>query len=370
MFRLAFRNFFQNKIRLVISSGGVSLALLLILSLDAIFTGVEQQNTAFIDNSGANVIVSQEGVRNLHMASSSLDASVTNKVRALPGVEAVTPILYLSNMIVIGEDRNLAYIIGLPEDAEMGGPWEVAVGTSQPGTGEAVIDQNVAEQSGIGIGDQVEILGEELEVIGLSTGTANLVNSVAFISMDDFASLRGWQDTISFLFVKVSAGVEEKGVVQRVAKRLRDATVQTRQEFSRQERQVIKDMSTDVITMMNLIGFFIGLAVLSLTVYTATLSRRKEYGMLKALGARNSHLYGVVLAQALLSIVIGFGLGVAATLLLSTLIPRLGLNLRLQISNASLLKVSIVSILIAAFSAALPIHQIARLDPAMVFRGK
>jgi hypothetical protein len=39
MIRLAFRNLFQNKIRLVISVGWVALALLLILSLDAIFTG-------------------------------------------------------------------------------------------------------------------------------------------------------------------------------------------------------------------------------------------------------------------------------------------------------------------------------------------
>ena len=45
MIRLAFRNLFQNKARLVISVGGVSLALLLILSLDAVFTGVERQVT-------------------------------------------------------------------------------------------------------------------------------------------------------------------------------------------------------------------------------------------------------------------------------------------------------------------------------------
>ena len=60
MIRLAFRNLFQNKIRLVISVGGVALALLLILSLDAIFRGVEQRVTAYIDHSGADIWVSQE----------------------------------------------------------------------------------------------------------------------------------------------------------------------------------------------------------------------------------------------------------------------------------------------------------------------
>ena len=50
MIRLAFRNLFQNKTRLLISVGGVALALLLILALDAIFTGVERQPTANLDS--------------------------------------------------------------------------------------------------------------------------------------------------------------------------------------------------------------------------------------------------------------------------------------------------------------------------------
>jgi len=129
-------------------------------------------------------------------------------------------------------------------------------------------------------------------------------------------------------------------------------------------------MSTDVIAIMNLIGLLIGLAVMALTVYTATLARRAEYGVLKALGARNGQLYRAVLAQALLSVAIGLGVGVVFTLLLSVIISRLGLNLALEISAASLLKVSGVSLVIAAVSAVLPIRQIAGLDPAMVFRGK
>jgi hypothetical protein len=68
MTRLAFRNLFQNRVRLIISTGGVALALLLILALDAIFTGVEQRITAYIDYSGADIWVSQSDVFNMHMA--------------------------------------------------------------------------------------------------------------------------------------------------------------------------------------------------------------------------------------------------------------------------------------------------------------
>jgi hypothetical protein len=55
MMRLAFRNLFQSKMRLVISVGGVALALMLILSLDAIMAGIERQVTAYIDGAGADV---------------------------------------------------------------------------------------------------------------------------------------------------------------------------------------------------------------------------------------------------------------------------------------------------------------------------
>ena len=370
MMRLAFRNLFQNKARLVISVGGVSLALLLILSLDAIFSGVEQQITAYINYSGADIFVAQSSVRNMHMASSSLPVTLIEEVKVIPGVEAVTPILYLSNMVVIGDERNLAYILGLPEDALMGGAWQVSAGSAQPHPGEAIIDRNIAEKSNAGLGDEVEILGRKFKVAGLSEGTASLVNSVAFISLADFAALRGSADTISFLLIRVESGVDPTDVVEQIEEEVDGVTVQTREAFAAQESRVVKDMGTDVITIMNLVGFLIGLAVMALTVYTATLSRRKEFGVLKALGARNAHLYKAVLGQALFSVILGFGVGLGFSLLLSAVIPRLGSNLALVISWGSLLKVGSISMVIAGFSALLPIRQIAGLDPAMVFRGK
>lgn len=375
MSRLAFRNLFQNKIRLVISVGGVALAFLLILSLDAIFAGVERQITAYINHSGADLFVSQSNVRNMHMAASSLPVSIIERVKDVPGVSDVTPILYLTNMVVVGEERNLAYIIGLPEDAAMGGPWKVSAGRGDPRAGEAVIDRDVAEKSGVTVGDEIEILGRKFKLVGLSEGTASLVNSVAFISMSDFALLRGGLDTISFLLVRIKPGESPADMAARIEAQVdgelvRTVTAQTTADFAAQERRVVKDMSTDIVSIMNLVGFLIGLAVMALTVYTATLARRAEYGVLKALGARNGHLYRAVLMHALLSVAIGLGVGIAFTLLLSTIIPRLGSNLALEISAGSLLKVSGVSLVISAVSALLPIQQIAGLDPAMVFRGK
>lgn len=370
MVHLAYRNLFQNKIRLLISVGGVALALLLILVLDAIFTGSEQQLTAYMEYAGADVFVSQEGVRNLHMASSWLPASVIDEVNTIRGVESVTPILYQGSMMVSSEDRHPVYVIGLPPDPVVGKPWNVVEGIAVPKTGEAVIDHRIAQGAGLSLGSTVEIFGEPFEVVGLAEGTVNLVNSIAFISAEDFQQLRGNMPVVSFILVKVQASQLPENVAAQIEATVDGVTAQTNLAFAQAERQVVKDMGADVITIMNLVGFFVGLAVLSLTVYTATLSRRAEYGVLKALGARNGHLYCTVLTQALLSVASGLGVGLVLTLLLSAVLPRLGTSLVLVVSGASLLKVTGVSLLIAGLSAILPIRQIAGLDPVVVFRGK
>jgi putative ABC transport system permease protein len=370
MLRLAVLNLFQNRTRLLISVGGVALALTLILAFDAIFTGVEGRLALYIDRSGADVFMAQSGVRNLHMAASWLPATTVDQVRAVPGVASVTPILYVTDMITAGDDQYIAYVIGLPPDAVTGGPPRIVEGATRPRPGEAIIDRSIARRAGIGVGDRVTILAQELTVAGLTEGTTSLVNSVAFIAMDDFARMRPGEVVISFVLATVRPGESPEAVAARIEAGVDGVTAQTRRTFAAQERKLVKDMSADVIAIMNLVGFLIGLAVVALTVYTATLARRKEYGVIKALGARNSRLYRTVLAQAVVSVGIGFLLGLGLTLALTAVTPRVSEDLVLTVSGASLVKVGVLSVLIAGLSAVLPIRQIAGLDPAMVYRGR
>ena len=369
MLHLAWRNLLQNRARLAVSLGGVGLALTLILSFDAIVEGAQQRLTAYIDESGADLFVSQQGVRNMHMASSTLPASVVDEVRRVPGVEAATPILYVTSMVAAGDGRYLAYVIGLPTDATMGRPWQIVSGSPIPGPGEAIIDRTVADQAGVSVGDRVTVLGEELTVAGLADGTANIVNSIAFISFEDFARLRGGSPVVSYVLVKVAPGESPDAVSRRIEASVGGVTALTRDAFAREERQLVRDMMTDVISIMNLVGFSIGLSVVALTVYIATFARRAEFGVLKAVGAGNGHLYRVVIAQALLSVALGLAIGLAFTLTLTAVVPRAAPELTLAVSGSSVAKVAAVSLLIAGLSAILPIRQIAGLDPAIVFRG-
>ena len=365
---LARRNLGRNRVRLLASVSGVALALSLTLALDAIYAGVANQLTTYIDRSGADVWVAQSGVRNLHMVASSLPESVVGEVTAVDGVASVTPILEATDTISAGNERAIAYVVGLPADASMGGPWDIVEGRGQVGPGEIIVDRGFAAKAGVSIGDEVGVLGGEARIVGLSRGTASLLNSVAFVSFADFQAIRGNAPVISFALVRVDPDVAPEGVAAAIERLVPGVTAQSRTQFIAQERRIVTDMSAAVISIMSAVGFVVALTVVALTVYVATLARRREFGVLKALGAPNRVLYRVVLVQAVLSVAAGFAIGLAFTGLLAFGIVRTDLNLELAITAASLVKVGLFAAIVAGLAAILPTRQVAGVDPAVVFR--
>jgi putative ABC transport system permease protein len=368
MIRLAFRNLVQNKTRLLISVGGLALALTLVLFFDAVFTGAMVRLTLYIDRAGADVWVSQQGVQTMHMSSSALPAPVIDQVKAVPGVQEAMPVLYATDMIQAKGNAYVAYVFGLPRNASFGRPWGITEGTAMPGPGEVIIDHAIAASAGLRVGDRVGVLGREMTIAGLTSGTSSLMNSLAFVTFDDFAEAHGQGKVISFVLVKVKPGESPTAVAARIRQNVPGVTVQTRQQFAHEERKLVKDMSADIINIMNTAGFLTGLAVVALTVYIATIARRREYGVLKAIGTRNRSLYSIVLVQAFLSVAMGLLAGILLTSVLAEVIPQFSEKLVLSISRASLLRVTVVSIFLAGIAALLPARQIAGLEPVTITR--
>lgn len=354
--------------RLLTSIAGIGLALTLVLFFGAVFDGAQGRLTVYIDHAGADIWVSQQGVRTMHMSQSSLPASVVAQVKAVPGVAEAVPILYTEGMIQARGDEYIAYVFGVPADAPLGQPWRIVDGVSSLGPGEVVIDHAVASKSRLRVGDQVSVLGQPMMIAGVTSGTSTLVSSVSFVRMEDFARARGGGDAISFVLVRVNPGESPAVISDRIAQSVGGVTVQTRQQFASQERQLVSDMSADIINIMNIAGFLTGLSVVALTVYIATIARRREYGILKAMGVRNSRLYQIVLVQALLSVGMGLAAGLALTLLLSVVIPRFNELMVLTVSLDSLLRVTVIAIVLGALAALLPARQIAGLEPVAVLR--
>ena len=360
---LARRNLLRQRMRLALSVAGVGLALLLVLALDSIYGGVLRQVTAYPDNLDAPVVVSQRGVRTMHMATSAIPGSVVARLREDPNVERAEPILYVS--VVIGRARSaFAYLIGY---RGAGGPWKMAEGRRRPGPGEIVVDERTAKRLGVGVGDRVEALGHELRIAGLASGTANVVASVAFVDLDAFRRAARAGDRASYVLVWPRGGADPGEAAESI-ERSYPVTAQTRERFSAEERSIVSDMSTGLIRGMLAIGFVVGVAVAALSMYTATTARLREYAVLKAIGMRNRTLYSLIARQA--GLTVGAGLVLAMLLLgiLAIVIPAADPSVTMVVTAGSLLRIVAITGLIAVAAAVVPARRLARVDPASVYR--
>lgn len=367
---LSRRNLFQSPTRLLISVGGIALAALLVLALDGVFAGAGNQVTEFMDNTPFDVVVSQKGVKNLHMTTSFFPDEKLKEIRRLNSVLSADPILFTTTFLVAGDgpnERSLAYLIGY-EPGRLGGPWQWVGRPVTPGDNDIVVDQRLAHDLGLRVGDELTAAGRDFKVAGLDAGTMSIVNSIAFVSFKGFEEAQGVRGVTSFALVKTRPGVAPEDLVGEIERKVDGVTVQTRAEFAANERRIVSDMSIDIMRMMNLIAFVIGLAVTALTVYTATLVKLREYGVMRAIGARISVLYGVVIRQAIMSLVGGLALAVLVALALQAVLAAAGSTIPMAIESQSLLKVAIGAIVLGLMSATIPIVRIAGVKPAEVFR--
>ena len=115
-----------------------------------------------------------------------------------------------------------------------------------------------------------------------------------------------------------------------------------------------------------LLGFLVGTAIAGQTFYNFTLDNLKQFGALKAMGASTWTLLGMILLQALVVGVVGYGIGVgiASTFGILSKNSELAFRLQWQILLVSAAEV----VVICALSALLAIRKVVKLEPAIVFK--
>jgi len=145
-------------------------------------------------------------------------------------------------------------------------------------------------------------------------------------------------------------------------------TVQTRGQFAAAERRIVTDMSADLMRIMSGIGFGIALAVIALTLFNVTVAKTREYGVVKALGARPGRLVATVAAQAAWSVALALATATILALLLGVVIGRVNPALAIWIAPGSVLRTGLGALLVGMAGAVLPIRRVLRADPAASFR--
>lgn len=362
---LARKNLFQDRRRALLSITGVGASLVLVLVLDGIFAGAMRQVSAYMRSSPADVFVAQQDVRTMHMTQSALPPDTVDAARAVDGVAWAEPLRYSTSIVDTGDGQRLSYVLGYDIPTGRGGPRNLTAG-QPPGAAEVLVDEVAAEELGIHLGDTVTVMGEPFQVSGISTGGTNIVNTSVFIRNEDFARLHG--DSVAYVLVGAAPGVAPDELVTQLEAALPGTTAQTRAEFARQESNVVRDMAADVMKIMTVIGFLIALAVVGLTLFTTTLSKLREYGVVRALGAGSGRLAATVAAQAAWSVALGLVVAVAVTLGLGAAIGALTPNVTVVIEPASVARTAGGALVVGGIAALLPLRRVLRVDPATAFR--
>ncbi|MDI6817688.1 MAG: ABC transporter permease [Actinomycetota bacterium] len=353
---------------MALSTGGIALAILVILLIEGVFAGVEEQATAYIDKGEADIFVMQEGVANLHMASSFLPPAIEKDINDIDGVKKAVGITYSNTAAEIGGNRIFSYIIGFDPQEPFGGPWEMSTGTQDISPNEVVLDKIIAAQNGVGLGDEIKVMGRSFKIAGLSQDTFSIVSSITFLRKATVAELNQRPKSINYVLVKTQEGSDPKSVARWIEQRF-DVNALMKAEFSQSDRFMIRKMGVDIILAMSFISLIIGLAVIGVTLYTATLDRFRDYGVLKAVGASRFQLYITVAFQSLTTALLGFALGLLLGYLskfaVAAIFPELLIVLPARAVGEAFIAILIISVL----ATIIPVRLIDAVDPTVVFEG-
>ncbi|MDP1715657.1 MAG: ABC transporter permease [Anaerolineales bacterium] len=305
---LARRNLFQDKTRLALSVGGVALAVMLILVLKGFLTGMNRQITSYLDNSPGSIVVAQEDVVNLLGATSLLPEGIAQKAETIRGVDEVIPILSQFVILDLHDKKQPAYMIGYDQKLG-GGPWELSSGREPRSKQEIVFDRIFAERHNLKPGDQVEVMGKDFTIVGLSNNTTSWMTSYFFIRKRDAEELLLAPGATSFLLLTTSDDANMNDILRRL-NNISNVNALTKKKMAANDINLFAEIFSAPLKLMVGIAFLVGTMIVGLIIYTATVERQREYGVIKAIGAKNRFLYQIVLTQSLFASLAGALLGI------------------------------------------------------------
>lgn len=363
---LAYHNLLQDKLRSALSIVGVGLAIMLILVLNGFLIGVDQAASTYLDHAPGSVVVARKDVKNFIVSSSLLPPGMADTVRKMAGVAQVAPILTQPVYFELHGQKQFVEMIGY-DSRFGGGPWNLVEGREPRADTEMVLDRTLAEQHGIAPGDTLPVLNRTFTVVGLSAGTSTWMTSFAFVRKTAAESLLLVPGATGFLLVTPANGISAEVVRDRLSS-LPGTHVLLKSELIANDVALLTRTFSAPLRLMVTIALLVGVLVVGLIIYTATVERQREYGVLKAIGARNRRLYRVVTTQAMLVAIVGSMLGLGLALGGAQLIMALRPQFLVVIEPLSSLQALAAGFIIALLAALFPARLLARLAPADVFR--
>lgn len=359
----------REKTRLAVSVGGVAVAVMLIMLLRGLYTGVNEQAGRYLRSVGADVWVAQEGTRGgFGHSVSVLPRDLADLISGVDGVAEAAPLLGRPVLVTTEAREADVLLMGFDPSLNVGGPPRVVEGTGRPAPGEIILDRVFAALEGFRLGDELRISGNRFRVAGIGEGGSSLITSYAWAPIDDVDRLTGTPGVVSYFVARAAEGLDPELLRDRITREVPGTTATTAADFIADSTADIRESFLPILFALTGIGVMIGTAVIGLTVYTSVLEKRSEYGVLKAVGFSNSQLLGIVWRQALMAGGLGFGVGAVLTVAVASLLERAVPQFVVVLQPVDLPLVALATASMSVLASFLPIQGVTRLEPAAVFR--
>lgn len=367
---LAWRNLVRERTRLIVTIGGVAFAVLLILLLQGLYTGINDQASRYLRSVEGDVWVGQSGTKGgFGHSVSVLPSDMEQQLESLSEVRTASPLLGRGMLVETSRGAEAdVLLMGYDVDSGIGGPPRIVDGARSPGPGEIVIDKVFARKEGIKLGEDLQIAGQPARVAGLSEGGSSLMLYYAWVPLADAQRLAGSQGAVSYYATDAAAGVSPEQLARLIEEAVPGVAATTAEDFVAASTADIREGFLPILLILVLIALVIGSAVIGLTIYTSVLERRQEYGVLKALGFSNRRLLGIVWRQAALAGVLGLAAGVPLTLGVAAAIQALEPQFESVLRPMDVVLVTAAVAVMSAVASFLPLRRVTRLDPAEAFR--
>jgi putative ABC transport system permease protein len=363
---------------------GITFASLLITQQLAIFVGLMSRTYgAVTDLALPDIWVMDPKVQFIDDIKPLQDTELY-RVRGVAGVEWAVPLYkgLLKARLESGEFQT-CNVLGLDDATLIGGPPEMVQGTLADlrRADGVIVDEigaatklaKVAEDGKtripLKIGDTLELNDHRAIVVGLCKVSRTFQSQPVVYTTYNRATTFAPKERklLSFVLVKAKPGVDQKDLCRRI-EQATGLMAQTSRELKEMTvRYFMKYTGIPInFGIAVVLGFIVGTAIAGQTFYNFTLDNLRHFGALKAMGAGNGTLLRMILLQALVVGLLGYGLGVglAAVIGWSSRNTELSFLLPWQL----LVITGVAVTLICVFASLLSIRKVMKLEPAIVFK--
>ncbi|MBI5892292.1 MAG: FtsX-like permease family protein [Deltaproteobacteria bacterium] len=362
---------FHEKGRLFITLIGITISTILTITQVSMYIGMMRDATDIISHNDADIWVASKNIQNVVFANPVPEERI-NRVRAISDVVWADKIILTWGFLKLANGgKEQVQIIGYNPDTGVGAPWSIHKGTAlDVKGGRHMIADNTSENrlGSLEIGSVWELNNKRFRLVGLSHGIKSFTTAPQiFMSYNQARAFMPAGHT-SFIVAKVKDKSRIPYVAEALKASMKDNDVLTRGEF------IYKNiMYWTVETGMGMsffltaiLGLAVGGAIVGQTIYANTMEHIREFGTLKALGAKNMDIYKVIFTQTAISALIGYIFGSIFILVSSGAIERAGVSLYL--SPVLFILIFLIVLLTCLLSGYFSVRKVRKLDPAMVFR--